>query len=448
MTFKKKMLAVAAAGALTATAAVPAMALENEFHGMFRAFGYVTNSLNGTANFLVNKDAKTNSFVEQRARLMYVAKANDDLKLVTHFELDSRWGSVTGAKYVTNDAGGLDADQVTLETKNVFLDFNCPLTGTNVKVGIQPFNDSYYGLFGNFDGTGLQATKKFGAFTPTFGYFRIADSGAATAAGLAGKLTTDLVVLDGKYAVNKNITVGGSYYGVMRDTGSAPAAELVHMLGLNGGGTFGPANVNAFFAYEFGDAKKSANEKLSAFALGAAAKIAVGPGKINAAAVYLSGDDNGTGDNKDFKALSNTGATSYFGPSNMWLLIRNNVTINSSAGLVGAAGNVGGGDLTAGGRGLIGLFAGYEGAAGKMFYNANLGYAQVDKKRTANSAVIGTEINGTVGYKLYDNLSASFTAAYAFLGDGMKKTTGTLLPGGKADADNPYLTNIQLNYTF
>ena len=32
--------------------------------------------------------------------------------------------------------------------------------------------------------------------------------------------------------------------------------------------------------------------------------------------------------------------------------------------------------MTVGGRGLIGLFAGYEGTMDKLFYNANLGYAQ------------------------------------------------------------------------
>ena len=39
MTISKKLLAVAAAAALTAATAVPALALENEFHGMYRFFG-------------------------------------------------------------------------------------------------------------------------------------------------------------------------------------------------------------------------------------------------------------------------------------------------------------------------------------------------------------------------------------------------------------------------
>ena len=44
MNLKKTAAIAAAAGALAAIS-VPAMALENEFHGMYRMFGYMTNAL-------------------------------------------------------------------------------------------------------------------------------------------------------------------------------------------------------------------------------------------------------------------------------------------------------------------------------------------------------------------------------------------------------------------
>ena len=39
-----------------------------------------------------SNNLKTNNYFEQRARLFYTAKASDDLKLVTGFEIDSVWG--------------------------------------------------------------------------------------------------------------------------------------------------------------------------------------------------------------------------------------------------------------------------------------------------------------------------------------------------------------------
>jgi len=99
---------------------------------------------------------------------------------------------------------------------------------------------------------------------------------------------------------------------------------------------------------------------------------------------------------------------------------------------------------------MIGFFGGYELAAGKLFGSANIGYAMADKKGAASSDSMGTEVNATIGYKLYDNLTASFNAAYLFIGDGYTKAgvAAARLPGGVADADNPYMTNIQLNYVF
>src|SRR5690349_7152452 len=88
MSFKKKMLTVAAVSALTAATAVPAMALENEFHGMYKFMGYQTNFFTGVGGVL-DDQPRSGWFAEQRARILYTAKANDNLKLVTHFEMDA-----------------------------------------------------------------------------------------------------------------------------------------------------------------------------------------------------------------------------------------------------------------------------------------------------------------------------------------------------------------------
>lgn len=472
MSIKKTVAIAAAAGALAAVAA-PAMAVENEFHGMYTFSAYQTNFFEGNtmssaqAANVLRKDAKSGFFAEQRARVQYIAKANENLKLVTHFELDSRFGGLqapgTGYKgtYSGNDGGNIDADQLTLETKNVYLDVNCPITGANVKIGSQGWADSYQSLFLLADMTGVYATKKFGPATASLGWFRFADftSAPSKTASTAfaygpGKLSSDLIVLDTKYAVNKDLTVGASYYNIQNDapavaavtgtTSKLPYAavpspapfELMHLIGVNADVTVGPANIKPFAAFQFGDISESAKTTMKGMLLGATSKTKIGSGAVNASAIYMSGDSAGSTYEKSFKTV---GANfTYFNAANMWLLVRNGNAATSSTSILGN-------DMTAGGAGLLGLFAGYEGTMDKVFYSANIGYAQTDKAIVANGKTsIGTELNAQVGYKVYDNLTASAAVAYAILGDAIKsKTTGT-----SPDADDPYAVNLMVSYKF
>lgn len=445
----KKKLVILSAAAMVAAAAVPAMAFENEFHGSYKMIGYFGNFFEGTtmspanANSMLRKDADTGFMAEQRARLQYIAKANDNLKLVTTFELDTRFGgiattSTTGYKGTTgNDSGNIDADQLTLETKSVYLDFNCPLTGSNMKIGMQPWADSYQSLFLLADMTGAQSTKKFGAVTGNLGWFRY-DDNTVVASGDPGNLTADLFIADAKFAVNKDMKLGASYYFINNDSAAVPAFEKLHMLGLNADLAFGPASIKPFAAYQFGDLNN--NDDISAYLLGAVAKVKVGnTGAVNLSAFYLSGDDNGTGDSDSFTTL---GANyTYFNAANMWLLVRNGQAVNSSTSVLGN-------DMTVAGRGLMGVFAGYEGTVDKLFYNANIGYAQTAEERGSEDGSIGTEINAQIGYKMFDNMSVSAAGAYAFLGDGMTNTLLVDRVGGSPDADDPYMMNVQVSYTF
>ena len=52
-----------------------------------------------------------NNYFEQRARLQYTAKVSDDLKLVTHFELDTRFGGIRQLDQILA-AMTLDTDEV------------------------------------------------------------------------------------------------------------------------------------------------------------------------------------------------------------------------------------------------------------------------------------------------------------------------------------------------
>jgi hypothetical protein len=319
------------------------------------------------------------------------------------------------------------------------------------------FADSYQWLFTMFDAGGVTFTKKFDPLTLSAGWFRLQDldsNGSSTAVASAtssvGKLTTDLIFLDGKYAVSKDITVGASYYNVPRDSagpGFTSEFELLHMVGLNADIKAGPVAVKPFFAYQFGDAAPNATAakpKIAAYLAGLTSKTKLGPGNVNFSAFYLSGDNDNLGDAKDFKTIGQ--ATQYFGAGNMFILVRHPLGIAQQDSV--------GTDFTVGNRGMMAVFGGYEGTAGKVFYSANVGYAQTAEQRTAagvkEDASLGTEINATVGYKMFDNMTASFSAAYMMLGDGLKSATaGKKIAGfGAANADDPYAMYVFLNYAF
>ena len=90
---KLSVAVVAAFGCMSSAA----FAFENQFNGMLRIKGDFTNFDQAgemiriwTPMFQGNL-AKSFFYTEQRVRLKYTGKFND-VKLVTQFEIDSRWG--------------------------------------------------------------------------------------------------------------------------------------------------------------------------------------------------------------------------------------------------------------------------------------------------------------------------------------------------------------------
>jgi len=453
----KKTLAIAAAAGALAAISVPAMAFDNEFHGMYRLRAMMSNFENANAAVVLAKDAPTASVFEQRARIQYIAKASDDLKLVTHFEIDSSWGD-TAYNNGRGFGGAMGADTVNLETKNVYLDFNCPLTGANFKVGIQPVNDAYKGVFFTDDIAGIFASKKFGALTATAGFSRLQDfnrvtSAPTTAGGVAfetanptGRNTMDLYLLDAKFAVSKDLTVGGSYY-LVRDNPVGVTFKKtldVHMIGANVAAKVGMISFDAFAAYQAGsELVASPGRDLSAFAGQVAVKVDLAKaGAVRANALYASGGKSTDKKAKAWQSLNsgdaNTTSSNAYYDSKMVLLMRNVVNMDTDKAVVQYINN--------GNRGLTLLTLGYDAAiTDKLGASANIGYGMASEKQaTDKSASLGTEINAQVDYKLFTNLTASLTGAYVILGDGKKYASNV----STVKLDNPYLASVMFNYTF
>src|ERR1039457_766754 len=238
MSLKKAVAIAAAAGALAAIS-VPAMALENEFHGAFNLKYYLTNYEQATfgrldptnrvnTGFNATENLRTNNYFEQRDRLFYTAKVSDDLKLVTGFEIDSMWGdraqgglpdSGNNTNFTTaafrNSGGAIESDAVNLETKWVYLDFKIPSTPTRVTAGIQAFKDSLKGIFFDFDAAGIMASTKLNPLTLNLGYIRGYDQSmfaVGTSAQPKGVMNLDIGLVEAKIAITKDINAGLLYY--------------------------------------------------------------------------------------------------------------------------------------------------------------------------------------------------------------------------------------------
>lgn len=461
MSMKKRLLAVAAVSALTVATAVPALAFENEFHGLFRVRGIIDNFDNGLGGKTTpSVSSPTSNYIEQRARLMYIAKANDDLKLITHFEFDSRWGdnSYNSNGTTRNNGGGIGADQTNLETKNIYLDFNIPSTPVNVKLGIQGFDDGYKGIIFNNDAAGLVTKAKMSFGSLGGAYFRFDDATSGNSylntTGLStqpvinnatpGYLTRDLVNLNAKVNVTKNFKVGADYYllysDVFRNTVDRTA---INMFGVNAEALAGPVTIDGFVIYQagkLGDTLFPGNaQKVSSLAANVGAKAKLGPGTLRANALYISGNrDNNTSTRNDFQTINERSTDTpghAFYAGEMQLMLRNKYNMTSDRAVVM--------DLNNAGQGLLGGYLGYDLAINKFFVNSNVGFGAIarDTTGTHKGDYLGTEINTEIGYKLYDNLTTSVQAAYMVLGDYYKPTSGSW-------PVNPYTTKLQVNYAF
>ncbi|KAA0891724.1 histidine kinase [Oryzomonas rubra] len=500
MSIKKRILAVAAASALGAMAAVPAMAFENEFHGNYTLKYFLDNYENGSGGTILSpstsgatnhyvapttgnttQNLRPNNYFEQRARLFYTAKANDDLKLVTGFEIDSVWGDRAQGATFRNSGAALESDAVNLETKWVYLQFKIPSTPTTVTAGVQPFKDNIKGIFADFDAAGVVTATKLDNATVVAGYFRGYD-GAYSGSGVDNNITKTNVLgyqdlhigtVAVKYALSKDANVGLDYYIYDDSRGTLSTSDIMlHTFGLYGDAKVGPVALSGFVAYQGGVLKNLSGTAdsayLNALAYNVAAKVAVGPGTLRTALLFTSGNSNNTGkhltgwvgtaQSQNATWAGNSGTCSY-NESGMMLLNRNAASQGTTTDY-GIAYNTGNGTTPVNAQGMYLYTLGYDiNVTPKAFVNTNLGLLWAahtnslkpyDKKTGLANATNfqGTEINVEAGYKMYDNLTAKIQAAYVVLGGYYNGSSTIGTAAAPHDPDNPYTARVVLSYAF
>ncbi|MFA7059365.1 MAG: hypothetical protein WC156_00945 [Pedobacter sp.] len=493
MSFKRTVAIVAAAGALAAVA-VPAMAMENEFHGMYKMKYFLSNYENGGSGaidpsgqgmteagpFTAKENLKTNNYFEQRARLQYIAKASDDLRLVTHFEIDSVFGDKAQGLATRNNGGALEADAVNLETKSVYLDFKIPSTPVRVTAGIQPYKDAFKGVFLDADIAGINTVTKLGAATLGLGYLRAYDqSYFSTTTYNRGMYNLDILALNVSFALSKDLNVGAAYYLYSDDRGAKGAAvgsTNIHTLGANFDAKLGVVDLSGFAAMQQGLTKGATRVAYNGYAFNTAAKMAIGPGSLRTAILWTTGDDGQDGINTAWQSVRQSQnqvgvvpsgpSTNSYNDSHMMLLNRDVSMQGTSTdqNLVNTTNNKD--------QGVILYSLGYDATiTPKLYANANVGMAWASKTNHdgtfstdgltaypnkpydvktgghAGTNYMGTEINLETGYKMYDNLTASFQAAYVLLG-GYYKNTVINGNGDEKSPENPYTARVVLSYAF
>lgn len=482
---KLSLAAVAALGCMGSTA----FAMEHEFNGLIRIKGDFTNFDQAGGNdasvsrtLYRTNPSKSFFYTEQRARLKYTGKFSDDVKLVTQFEIDSRWGDTSQGKAnlgaTRNGGGAMETDQVNLETKNVYMDFKMPTMPTKVKAGLMPFDDAYKGVFLATDIAGVMTTTKLENLTINAGWLRGYDNvnfngadgtipkvnatptgtGSMSGTDNPGRYSLDIGILEAKLAVSKELSVGGSYYLTYSNLEKS-GYNILNTVGVNAAYNFGIGSVDGFLLFQAGDNPTNdfgqTGQKVTAFAANVAGKIKAGPGTARGSVLYASGDD-GKGKVSAFQCVNQLGdgnATSTYSSAQMTMLITNTrYAANTDRALINTVTNYN--------QGIAGAFLGYDLDIDKTFIKTNLGFASVasdndtfkrknlKKNDFSNGKYVGSEVNAEVGYKISSNLTASVIAGYVMLGDYYKDTVKNTVTGAIETPNNPWKSMVVLNLTF
>jgi len=215
---------------------------------------------------------KISAYAEERLRLKFDAIMGKELSGTIFFEADSSTfgdyqGMVGGASYPRNSLGTWNADNISLEVKNVYFDVAVPYVPVpiTVRFGVQPFG-TRSNMFLYVDGAGVTASAKLDPV-------QITGSWAKMCEGLqANSDDSDLYSLQISGKVDTFSIGGYGYYLDMRTyplyagyvTSPAPPTKPAYgstvnsvsskmtWLGAYADGKLGPVNINFDFVYDIG----------------------------------------------------------------------------------------------------------------------------------------------------------------------------------------------------
>jgi hypothetical protein len=366
-------------------AATTSAAVESQFGGYWRTRIFNQSNMTGEpARFLgdtlitlpANNDVPAYYRADNRTRLYYTAKFNDDFKFVNKFEFNSIWGDSNG--------GDIGADGNTFVVKNSYADFNLGMT--NTKLGI------HAGLIGrgfvfDDDFSGATVTLNFANVTVPLMYASVDSEDAG------GKDNNrDLWAGTAKIKVGDALSV--SPYVAYNPTDGRLDNENWYV-GADVDYKMDALSAWGTMIFNFGTADNRDN---SGWLLGGG----VDGGMWWVQAFYATGDDSPfDGDNDNFVSAP---GQSYYWSEIMGLGVFDNIASNGSPG--NAISNI----MAVGGGAVFTPMD-------KLKINTDAWYAALAEDNLNGDSELGFELDGKLTYALMDNLNAEFILAYLFAGD-------------------------------
>ena len=422
----KKLLVFGMAALLVIAFCVPASALENVFGGYWRVRGYDMGDFDGSDTGALDTTQTTT-----RTRLYYTAILNDNLKLVNKFEMDAVFGG-------QGTYGDFGADQIAVEVKNSYADFNTgPL---NWKLGVQGAAIGRSLVFDN-DFSGAQALYRADAWWLRGTWLKAFEGGtgddqndldydavaveAAIKLGEAGDIRPYIV-----YSWSKEFVGGAAMSGVSNRLPAGQDDADITWLGVDADFNLGPVVVFGSAAFVTGtidDGFVTDDADVEGFVLLAGGSVPLGPASIHGEIFYASGDDDlGDTDLDGWVGLSD----SYY-----WAEIMGFGTFDDVAVSAGSPGDK-----------LTNIVAANIGATIKPFdklsLTGDIWWAQLveDESGPGEEDELGVEVDLKITYELVEGLNLDLIGAYLFAGD------ATSLDGD--NEENPYEIGFQTSLSF
>ncbi len=460
---------------LSAALAIPAFA-EHEIGGFYRAKGWLSNYQafnfgNIVARGLTSTDSKTNAYVEQRARFKYTFTNNEWAKTVFYIEADNVWGdSQFDRAGNRNTGGGLGADNVAIEIKNLYTWFQIPDTEFKFQVGLQNFNDAYYGNFlGVNDTGGIIGWYKTGSIGWRYGWLKFSEQFTSSSAtnGTHRSDDADLYLVEAKFKPAENFDLGVNlyFYDDNRNRAGNQGTPLIGTPTIPGGSTadiyiigsnfvykLDAVTLTGFLAYETGEVSSqttAADRDISAFGINLRGDFKIGDGTAFVEGIYLSGDDNSAdNDIEGWQVSPGINAPFYYRPD-MKIMFYNGDNLTTATAFFGDGNQSGNAD----GRGVIAIMFGYKQKIAENWEaKVGAGYGMDAEGDSAPSAA-GTldsdeksiiEVNAYLNYLVTKGLTVGVYGAYGFLSDTPAANDATRTQ----EADDLYQAIWRLNYSF
>lgn len=404
----------------------PAMA-DYKIGGYFR-----TQVTAGTHNGAPAKDKHSLNAVDNRFRLKFVNKLNDDVKITYYGEVDTVWGD--SSKGGIGGGGKLGSDGVNIETKQVKLDFKVPDTPLSFTAGIQGFAKRFDAALMSHDMAGGRVKAKFGDVTLGAAYFVWNEE---------DKYKDDdrsLYSILSDFNISEAFKLRADLYSIL-DKRAGDSKTTRNTFGLRADFKAEAFSLSGWTLYQFGETEvdNGSDTDLGGMAASIKANFKVGGVKAGARVMYYMADDDA---DENMAFSGGIGAFEYTKENLMIFLT--DVYYN----------NLGGGrhaltDAAYAGYGLIGVCLSANMNLTDTVYTklgAGVFMAADDQKDDDEStkkegSMLGQEIAALIGFKVAEKVDVSARGAYALVGDFYETAGGD-------DPDNMYKFVMMLNVKF